>query len=150
MESHEVMRSAVSELGSKSVASDMSLSPSLIYKWCESKDGGAAGADNPLDRILRFCQITGDPAPVIWLCEQMDAFCVANPTPATKGEELEMLAMTRKILKEFSEMLEVMSQAIADDGKVDREESLRIRNEWEDLKRTAEQFVLACETGRNQ
>ena len=141
------MRSAVSELGAKSVASDMSLSPSLIYKWCESKDGGAAGADNPLDRILKFCQITGDPAPVIWLCEQMDACYVANPTPATKDQGFEMLAMTQQILKEFSEMLEVVSQAIADDGKIDREEARRIRSEWEDLKRTAERFVLACETG---
>ncbi len=76
------MRSTISELGAKSVASDMSLSPSLIYKWCEAKDGGAAGADNPLDRILKLCQITGDPGPVIWLCEQMDAFYVASPTPA--------------------------------------------------------------------
>ena len=40
-----------------------------------------------------------------------------------------------------------MSQAMADDGRVDSTESETIRREWDRLKGAAEAFVRACEEG---
>ena len=56
--------------------------------------------------------------------------------------------MTQRILKAFSEMLDMVSRSIGDDGGVDLDEAQKIRVEWEELKRVAEQFVLQAEAGR--
>ena len=147
MESHEVLREAVTGVGAKSVASDMALSKSLIYKWCEAKDApGAGGADNPLDRIEKIYRLTEDPGPIQWLCEKADGFFVQNPGPG-EDDNLPLLAGTRKILQEFSELLEAVSTSVEDDNQIDTKEAGRIRREWEDLKRTAESFVISCERG---
>jgi len=84
---------------------------------------------------------------IIWLCEQVDGFFVENITPdATQADE-RALIMTQRILKEFSEMLDMVSRSMANDGGIDKDEARAIRVEWEDLKRVAEQFVLGCEMG---
>ena len=54
MRSHEVLRAAAEQVGVKSLASELRLSPALIYKWCEqadSADPDASGTRNPLDRL---------------------------------------------------------------------------------------------------
>ena len=38
MNSYEVLKNAITPVGAKSIAADMNLSTSLIYKWCQSKD----------------------------------------------------------------------------------------------------------------
>lgn len=147
MDSHDVLRKTVGKAGVKSVAADMMLSPSLIYKWCEAKGLDASGADNPLDRILNLCQITGDPAPIVWLCEQVNGFFVENIAPDMMETELRVLNMTQRILREFSEMLDMVSKSMANENGIDKDEARGIRVEWEDLKRVGEQFVLGCEMG---
>jgi hypothetical protein len=147
MDSHDVLRKTVAKAGVKSVAADMMLSPSLIYKWCEQKGGDASGADNPLDRILNLCQITGDHSPIVWLCEQVNGFFVENIAPDMLETELRVLNMTQRILKEFSEMLDMVSKSMAHENGIDKDEARSIRVEWEDLKRVGEQFVLGCEMG---
>ena len=126
----------------------MSLSSSLIYKWCEAKDGPErAGADNPLDRTAKIYDLTGDVGPVKWLCRKANGFFVANPEPATAQGFLPLLGMTQRLLKEFSELLTTVSESVSDDGKVDDVEADRIRKEWEDLKSVGESFVSGCEQG---
>lgn len=148
MESHEIMRHAVEGIGVKAVAAEMALSSSLVYKWCQPKGEDNSGADNPLDRIAELCRITGDMAPVVWLCEQVKGFFVENVTPdATQADE-RALIMTQRILREFSEMLDMVSRSIAHENGIDPDEARAIRVEWEDLKRVSEQFVLGCEMGR--
>lgn len=145
--SHEVLRQMITERGAKSVAADMGLSQSLIYKWCESSDGpDCSGADNPLDRLADLCELTGDDSAIDWLCQQTDSFRVKNPV---QGEATisSVLDNTQIILKEFSDMLEAVTQSYAHEQRIDREESARIRKEWEELKSVAEQFVYACEEG---
>ena len=39
---------------------------------------------------------------------------------------------------------------MADDGQVVTQEAEKIRREWEQLKTTAESFVVACEAGTYQ
>jgi hypothetical protein len=147
MESHEIIKSTVREIGVKTVSSDMNLSPSLIYKWCEPKGIDQSGADNPLDRLLALCQVTGSMAPIIWLCEQVNGFFVENTTPDRSEDEMQVLGMTQKILREFTDMLDMVATSMANDNGIDKEEAREIRAEWEDLKRVAEQFVLGCEMG---
>jgi hypothetical protein len=147
MHSHEVLRESIKSTGVKTVASEMGLSTSLIYKWCEPSEGDtAAGADNPLDRIAKLCAVTGSQEPVAWLCEQADGFLVKNPD-AEKPSQTPVINATKKILQEFSELLEAVTDSVNDDSKVDAAEAKRIRAEWEQLKREGERFVVACERG---
>jgi transposase-like protein len=148
MESEQVLREAIKGTTVKEVAHQLGVSAPLVYKWCEPKGENASGTDNPLDRLLRFCEVTGSEKPIQWLCEQVNAFYVENIPPGdpTK-EELRVLDMTQRILREFTDMLNTVSQSIANDGRVDREETVQIRQEWEELKRVGERFVLGCEMG---
>ncbi len=147
MESHEVLKKAIVTVGTKAVASDMSLSTSLLYKWCEPQDSpDAGGADNPLDRVEKIYELTGDSAPIAWLCERANGFFVENAAPDKKNA-LPLLLGTQKILQHFSELLEAVSKSIQNDGKIDAAEADRIRGEWEELKSISEGFVVACEQG---
>ncbi len=148
MESHEIMRRTIAGVGVKAVAADMALSRSLVYKWCQPKGVDNSGADNPLDRIAEVCRITGDMSPIVWLCEQVNGFFVENITPDAAQADVRALTMTQRILKEFSEMLDMVSRSIAHENGIDPDEARAIRVEWEDLKRVSEQFVLGCEMGR--
>ena len=58
MDSDEILKKAITPVGAKSIAMDMNLSTSLIYKWCQSKDYNTGAADNPLDRIVLLYELT--------------------------------------------------------------------------------------------
>ena len=148
--SYEVLKTAVDRVGAKSVAKDLRLSPSLIYKWCESYgEDDSSGSENPLDRILALVKATKDRGPVDWLCQNLDGYFVENPDPAegaNKSSELVMVA-TQQLLKEFTDMLSVVAQSLQNDNAIDRAEAKKIRREWEELKGLAESFVRGCELG---
>ncbi len=145
--SHEVLKKSVSDLGVKSVASDLGLSTSLIYKWCQPNDSeDASGADNPLDRLARVYELTGDRGPIDWLCQQADGYFVEN-APTEDIDKIPLLHMTRRIVREFSGLLDVLTESVENDDVVDLDEAASIRTEWEELKSTAESFVCACEKG---
>jgi len=147
--SHEVLKKAITQCGAKSIAADMGLSQSMIYKWCQPSAGpDSSGADNPLDRLLEICRLTGDDSMVDWLCLQTGSFRVKNP-PTEQSENIEqsVLQNTQVILKEFTEVLEAVTESYAHEQRIDLKESERIRKEWDELKSVAEQFVCACEQG---
>ncbi len=147
MESHEVLKEAINTAGVKAVAADMNLSSSLLYKWCESKESeGAGGADNPLDRLMKIYESTGDTGPISWLCKQVDGFFVKNPIPDTDSDT-PVLQITHAIVREFSEMLAAVSESYEDDCRIDTDEAARIRKEWEELKSVCETFIVGCERG---
>ena len=136
MESHEVLRSAVQQLGAKKVAGDVRVSTSLVYKWCQPSTASASageisGARNPLDRVKALLESTGDLDPEVSGC-RVDAEYIAN---------------TQRIIEDFSNLLRVVSEAIADDGKVDPQEASKIRTKWQRLKQYGEGFVCACDRG---
>jgi hypothetical protein len=147
MDSYEVLKKSFSERGVKSVASDMGLSTSLIYKWCQpSESADASGADNPMDRLARIHEITKDTGPIEWLCQQADGYFV--PNVATEDiDAIPLLHMTRRIVREFSDVLDVLTESIENDGVIDLQEAGNIRAEWETLKSSAESFVASCEKG---
>ena len=147
MESHEVLRNTIKEVGVKSVAADMNLSTSLLYKWCEPKTDDA-GADNPLDRLEKIFLSTQCTNPTRWLCRKVGGYLVMNPS--TIPEETPVLQATHTIVRNFSDMLEAVSESYENDGSIEHEEASRIRNEWETLKSVCETFVNACEQGAYQ
>ena len=147
MDSYEVLKKSVSDLGVKSVASDLGLSTSLIYKWCQpSAAEDASGADNPLDRLARIYELTRDTGPIQWLSQKADGYFVPN-VPPQEIDAIPLLHMTRRIVREFSELLDVLTESIENDGVIDLVEADKIRIEWEKMKSSAESFVRACERG---
>jgi hypothetical protein len=147
MDSYEVMKKSVSDLGVKSVASDLGLSTSLIYKWCQPSDSiDASGAGNPLDRLARVYELTGDKGPIEWLCRQADGYFVEN-VPTGETDAIPLLHMTRRVVREFSDLLDVLTESIDNDGQIDEDEAANIRAKWEKLKSSAESFVNSCEKG---
>jgi hypothetical protein len=150
MESFEVLKQAVDEVGAKYVASEMGLSTSLVYKWCErppEEDGDASGARNPLDRVASLMGCTKRDELPSWVCEQAGGFFVRNPEVRGDAVNQEFIARTQRIIQDFSELLAVVSQSMADDNRIDREEAGQIRRKWQSLKQYGEEFVCACELG---
>jgi len=147
MNSHDVIRNSVGDLGVKSVASDLGLSTSLVYKWCQpSGTPEASGTDNPLDRLARLYDLTQDPRLIAWLCQKADGYFAPTP-PIETTDAIPLLHMTRRIVREFSDLLDVLTESIENDGVIDLTEAEKIRVEWEKMKSSAENFVVSCEQG---
>ncbi len=149
MQSHDVLRTAIEGVGAKKVAAAVGVSASLVYKWCEKRGDpeSTSGTRNPLDRLRLLLEATGDESLLQWLCRQRDGYFVQNPAAVARDFGSAYVNHTQKMLQDFSELLQVMSESIANDGRIDTQESGRIRQEWEELKRYGEQFVCACEQG---
>ena len=153
MRSHEVLRRAADGIGVKALAAKLRLSPALIYKWCQEadpQDPDASGARNPLDRLRDVVQATGSTDVVNWLCHEARGFYVSNPETTEADLDTELLVSTQRLVEEFSRLLSTVTRSIEDDGQIDPAEADRIRQAWERLKTTAEQFTVACERGMYQ
>ena len=117
----------------------------LVYKWCqpqasdESLDG--SGVLNPLDRVKRLVELTGETQLLQWLCQQAGGYFARNPSGV---KSLDPLRDAEKILKELSDLLGELSRSL-EDAKIDPGEAERIRKEWEDVKTHGESLVLGCE-----
>jgi hypothetical protein len=152
MKSHEVLKHAIEAIGTKQVASDLKVSSSLVYKSCaETLDGDGerdpSGARNPLDRIVQLCDSTGDRRAVEWLCEQLGGYFVEDSDAAVTELPGECIRHTQSLLSEFSALLQVISESIANEGRIDENESGQIRHQWRQLQSQGEAFVRACESG---
>ena len=153
LKSHEVLRKAVDKVGVKMLADDLKLSAALIYKWCEepssqNSDMTTSGAVNPLDRLREIYQKTGDLELIKWICRLANGYFVQNTLIDEIKPDARFFGNTQKMVKEFSETLEKISQCFEDDKKISPKEAEGIRKEWEDLKSIGESFVYACELGK--
>ena len=152
MKSYEVIRESVQEPGVKSVAAAMKVSAALVYKWCEptlEHDAGEqSGARNPLDRARDLYMLTKDIRLIRWLCNEAGGFYVSNPAPEVgKSADQGIFTESRKMVRDFSELLETVTESVEDDSSVDSQEADEIRQKWEDLKMQVERFVIGCERG---
>lgn len=152
MKSYEVIRNAVDEPGVKRVAAELRVSPALVYKWCEPPadftDPEQSGARNPLDRVREIYLLTKDIRLIRWLCNEAGGFFVPDPVlELRRTSEETIFNRTRQMMREFSELLDAIHDSLSDDAAVDCSEADQIRQKWEDLKATAEEFALACEKG---
>ncbi len=150
MKSHEVLKEVIEAVGTKRVAYDLRVSTSLVYKWCAEPPvdlaDEASGARNPLDRILHLVESTGNSRLIEWLCNQRDGYFVENVELEEPINEA-YISHTRILLAEFSELLQVMSDSIATEGRIDAKEATEIRRQWHRLQGRGESFVRSCETG---
>lgn len=150
MNSYEVLKQAINKTGVKSIASDMNLSTSLIYKWCQpTENDDSAGADNPLDRIAKLYELTNERKPIEWLCQKANGYFVENPKIEKNKDNINLhpVKATQNILSEFSELLSIVYQSIENDQIIDSDEAKQIRNVWDKLKSITENFVFNCEKG---
>lgn len=150
MQSYEVLKNAVDKVGVKQVAAALNVSQSLVYKWCQrprsTENDTASGTRNPLDRLRTLSECTGGDLSQ-WLCEQEGGFFVQNPKVDAEAVNEAFVANTQRIIQDFSDLLRVMSESIANENRIDKGEALQIREEWETLKRYTERFVRGCEQG---
>ena len=145
MESHEVLREAFRKTTPKAVAAELGVSLSLVYKWAEQQTEDGSGSRNPLDRLLRIIELSGDNGVVEWLCRRRGGHFVKNSIH--EGEPMShVLPATREIICQFSDLLNEISDA-SDDHSVSADEADKIRITWDRLKSYAEAFVIACEKG---
>lgn len=151
MESYEIMNEVVDRVGAKQIAATLNVSTSLVYKWCEKPKNEeaeeASGARNPLDRVLTLIECTNNKDLLMWLCHKNNGFFVSNPKTGKTSIDSEYLSHTQRIIQDFSEMLNAMSESISNDSSIDAKEAKRIRKEWESLKQYSEEFVCGCEKG---
>jgi len=150
MRSNEVLREAAEVVGVKALASELRLSPALIYKWCQEadpQDPDTSGTRNPLDRLQEIVRLTGHIPVVSWLCHEADGFFVHNPEAECQDIDADLLQSTQHLVMAFSKLLSEVSKSVANDGYIEPDEADRIRMGWERLKTTAETFVVACERG---
>jgi hypothetical protein len=152
MKSFEAIRQAVDELGVKAVAAALKVSPALVYKWCEppaeADDPEQSGTKNPLDRVRELYLQTKDIRLIRWLCNEADGFFVSNPVPELrKPRDQAIFDETRSMVRDFSELLDAVTDSLEDDSLIDVNEADKIREKWEDLKACVEHFVLSCERG---
>ena len=152
MKSYDVIRQAVDEPGVKAVAAALKVSPALVYKWCEPpadmEDPEQSGAKNPLDRVREMYLLTKDIRLIRWLCNEAGGFFVSNPVPEIrKTLDEQIFTETRSMVREFSELLDTVTESVEDDPGIDPAEADEIRQKWEDLKACLEKFVIRCEKG---
>jgi hypothetical protein len=152
MKSYEVIRHAVDEPGVKAVAAALRVSPALVYKWCEppadNEDPDQSGTKNPLDRVRELHLLTRDIHLIRWVCNQASGFFVANPvTGIRQTSEESIVSETRRMVRDFSELLHEVTASYEDDAAIDLKEADKIREKWEDLKACVEHFVVGCEKG---
>jgi hypothetical protein len=152
MKSYEVIRQAVDEPGVKAVAAALRVSPALVYKWCEPPaeegDPDQSGAKNPLDRVREMYLQTKDIKLIRWLCNEADGFFVSNPVPEIrKSLDENIFTESRGMVREFSELLDTVTESIEMTPGIDAKEADQIRDKWEDLKACVERFVISCERG---
>ena len=151
MKSHEVLKRVVETVGAKRVAHDLGVSTSLVYKWCAEppadlgEDG--SGARNPLDRLVSLVDSTGDRSPIEWLCSEVGGYFVEAPVPDEETADAEYIRQIQALIAEFSSLLQVMSESIVDDGRIDAREADTIRGHLQRLHGRSEAFVRACEQG---
>jgi hypothetical protein len=152
MKSHEIIRNAMEEPGVKAVAAALRVSPALVYKWCEppadTEEPDQSGAKNPLDRVREMFALTKDIRLVRWLCNEAGGYFCANPEVDPKHSvEMSVFSETRLMVREFSELLDSVTESMEDDPGIDLGEAELIRQKWEDLKACLERFVAGCEKG---
>ncbi len=144
MQSHELIRELLQHANAKQLAAEMGLSPSLIYKWAESNEGGS-GAPNPLDRVEQLARLTDGARVAQWVCASAGGFFVKSPQIGKTNPHV-LAAASHEIVQEFADMLSTIAAAAADDD-ITAAEARKIRERWQRLQSETEEFVRCCESG---
>lgn len=145
MQSHELLREVLKKASAKTIAADLGLSLSTIYKWAEEDEKDGSGVANPLDRLEQLIRSTNDRRLVQWICERAGGFFILNPA-TNKAHPDFLIPATNEVVQEFADLLAVVATAAAD-NHITQKEAETIRARWEELKSVTEEFVTCCEKG---
>lgn len=145
MDSHQVIKDACDQHGTKEIAAHLGVSLSLVYKWAQPKTETGSGSRNPLDRVIELINSTRDPRIIAWICEQSGGYFVRNPENMS-GADYQVMPATSQIVEQFAALLAEISKAAHDDS-ITSSESKKIRKVWDALKSFTEGFVNCCEDG---
>lgn len=151
--SYKILKQAIHKAGAKTVAAELGLSLSLIYKWCQDRGTDVtyplpSGTQNPLDRLKKIYELTGDDDLIHWVCRMGQGYFVRNTAGQHPSCDAHVLRNIQNFIKEFSETLDAIARSYNNDKRISLDEAKAIRKEWEQLKRIGEGFVRACEDGR--
>lgn len=149
-ESYEVLKKAVDKVGAKYVAGGLKISLPLVYKWCNEPESDesltASGTTNPLDRVMKLYESTGDINIIQWLCQSSGGFLVKN-VETDINQSKNLIIDMQKIIKEFSDVLTAISESIEDDNRISKKEATQIRKEWQELKSLGEGVIICIQKG---
>lgn len=145
MDSHEILRNVIKQVGAKQIAAALGVSPSLVYKWTQREPEEGDVLTNPLERIAQLFELSRSEHLVQWLCQRANGVFVRNPT-STCRKGFEVVPATQAIVQQFADLLGSISTAAADNA-ISAKEAGMIRQEWDELKSHTEGFVRCCEEG---
>lgn len=150
-ETHRVLKQAVERAGPKRVARALDVSLSLVYKWTQpprtKRNPGASGARNPLDKLVTVFSLSNDLELVHFLCRVARGYFTANPGDPGRSER-NFVSATVNSLNDFADMLQFAEKSLTSDGRIDEQEALKLRRQWDRLKGRLEQFIVGCEEGQ--
>ncbi len=150
MKSFDVIRSAVDEPGVKAVAAALHVSPALVYKWCEPPAEDDPDQSGRATRWTACATCTTSPRTSGWCAgcaTRPEASSSPIPPPNPRDIEQSVVGETRDMVRDFSELLDAVTESVEDDAVIDAQEADAIRQKWEDLKSCVEHFVVGCEKG---
>jgi hypothetical protein len=145
MDSQDILRKVIKQVGAKEIASTLGVSSSLVYKWTQRETDSKDALMNPLERIAQLFEMSGDEQLIQWLSQRAGGFFVRNP-PSTCKKGFEVVPATQEIIQQFADLLGSISSA-ASDNAISEKEAGHIRQAWDELKRHTEGFVKCCEEG---
>lgn len=144
MKSNELLREVLQDYGFKRAASELGLSESCLYKWCEPDGGKASGALNPLERSALLYRLTGDRRLIQWPCSQADGYFTPNPPPAPLPDSL--LKAENRMQQVVLGFLGAVSAAAAK-GHLTPTDAEALLSRWEEAKSVTEGFVTHARCG---
>ncbi|MCA8940166.1 MAG: hypothetical protein KDB07_10170 [Planctomycetes bacterium] len=149
-ETWQELNEIIHELGVKKVAAALGISSSLIYKWCQAPKSDAnpeaSGASNPLDRLFIIMELAGDERLIEYIARRAGGYFIPNPVHRSR-KDLSFVSETMAILDKYADLMRFAEQSLSNDGKIDHDEAITLRRDWDKLKVRLETFVMHCEAG---
>lgn len=146
MHSHELIREILKSHSAKAIAAELGLSVPRVYQWAEPPPPAGSGTANPLDRVEKMIEATHDDRLADWVCQKSGGFFVKNAR-SSKHVEAHLVPATGPLIKEYAQMLSLVSAVIMD-GQVTKEEAEELRQKWQRIQGVTEGYIQACEEGR--
>ncbi len=124
------------------IAKQLGVSASMLYKWRQPAESGS-GSPNPLERTAQLLAVTGDTRIVDWLAHRAGGHFVRDEASEAPTE---LPRAANALVREFGLLIAEVVDA-SDDQRITPDESQRLREKWNLLRRRTEDFVRRCEQG---
>ena len=150
MNSRQILKKALKGCDRKFVADSMEVSVGSLNNQVagERPYQPKGNTTNFLDRVMLFIDATYAETCrhdlLQWMAEEYDCILINNPLISVTT--CPAISKISEILQDFAAVVEETGKAEKNE-RITREKAEKIRAKWEIMKRTTEEFILACETG---